>query len=143
MCDRDFLQMDELSRDVLVLQNIDLQDASDTLPRRKSTDQPDLQGLHARLFRSQVTADQETKDLRPHLRTQMSNPVNSSYSSSENPAIVVHPTRTFTAPNLQPVPAGALAHTKDLDGKDLTSQFSEPPKYPPPPVPLLVESSPL
>ncbi|OQV14174.1 hypothetical protein BV898_11645 [Hypsibius exemplaris] len=108
--------MEELSREVLQIQGIDPRDSSDTLPRRRSSDQPDLQELHARLFRSQTSFDSAATAgfaAFPPTVDGMSGPSADSFRQ--------FPSYLSSEPTVRPPPR---APSKTL--------LSEPPKYPPP-----------
>ena len=109
--------MDDLSKDILLMQGIDPRDSSDTLPRRRSSDQPDLPTLHARLFRSQSSFD-------PIASASVPSFLQSDLSS---PSATVSGLR---AASTSFIPADAAA-TRPVRPASKTP-LSEPPKYPPP-----------
>ncbi|XP_055346768.1 uncharacterized protein LOC129594189 [Paramacrobiotus metropolitanus] len=111
--------MDELSREVLILQNIDPADASDTLPRRRQSDLPDLVGLHAQLFRSHDIAE-VANDLQSYVSD--TSTVN---GTDAGRTVRPFPTRSFPVPHPQVVP----------------NNLRQPPPYPPPPVPSVINST--
>jgi len=127
-------QMDELSRETLFVQNIDPDNASEDLPRRRNSDLPDLQLLHAKLFKPstpQQDTGKETATFASLSKSAAPGPLDRMF-----PVLTSRPLSS-KSPDHSRVSSSSSA-TKDVQEKELldaSREISKPPQYPPPPAP--------
>ncbi|GAV05859.1 hypothetical protein RvY_15924 [Ramazzottius varieornatus] len=131
--------LDDLSKDILVLQAINHLDSSDTLPRRRgSSDQPDLEALHAKLFQS--VGSSASKE--PSSSFYLSTDANSSDMETVGKLRFPSSAESLTGPSngatdnanrsSRIVPTAPMMVTPSQPGTKISA--SEPPSYPPPPL---------